>query len=145
MRGHEPMILVLDGQGGGVGRALTARLRERLPQVHIRAVGATSAATGAMLKAGADEGATGENAVVVNAPRADFIVGPVAILMPNALLGEITPAMAQAVGGSQGMKVVVPSNRCGIRIAGEEQPLRRYLDSCVDIIQEALKGEAAAQ
>src|SRR5699024_435299 len=113
--------------------------------VHIRAVGANSAATEAMLKAGADEGATGENAVVVNAPRADFIVGPVAILMPNALLGEITPAMAQAVGGSQGMKVVVPSNRCGIRIAGEEQPLRRYMDSCVDIIQEALKGEAAAQ
>ncbi len=137
------VILVVDGQGGGVGRALTARLREQLPQVHIRAVGANSAATEAMLKAGADEGATGENAVVFNAPRADFIVGPVAILMPNALLGEITPRMAEAVGSSEAMKVVVPSNRCGIRIAGEEQPLRRYLDSCVELIRRELEREEA--
>ena len=137
------VILVVDGQGGGVGRALTARLREQLPQVHIRAVGANSAATEAMLKAGADEGATGENAVVFNAPRADFIVGPVAILMPNALLGEITHRMAEAVGSSEAMKVVVPSNRCGIRIAGEEQPLRRYLDSCVELIRRELEREEA--
>ena len=137
------VILVVDGQGGGVGRALTARLREQLPQVHIRAVGANSAATEAMLKAGADEGATGENAVVFNAPRADFIVGPVAILMPNALLGEVTPRMAEAVGSSEAMKVVVPSNRCGIRIAGEEQPLRRYLDSCVELIRRELEREEA--
>ena len=137
------VILVVDGQGGGVGWALTARLREQLPQVHIRAVGANSAATEAMLKAGADEGATGENAVVFNAPRADFIVGPVAILMPNALLGEITPRMAEAVGSSEAMKVVVPSNRCGIRIAGEEQPLRRYLDSCVELIRRELEREEA--
>ena len=137
------MILVIDGQGGGVGRALTTRLREQLPQLHIRAVGANSTATEAMLKAGADEGATGENAVVVNAPKADFIAGPVAILMPNALLGEITPRMAEAVGGSEAVKVVVPSNRCGIRIAGEEQPLRRYLDSCVQIIREELEREDA--
>ena len=137
------VILVVDGQGGGVGRALTARLREQLPQVHIRAVGANSAATEAMLKAGADEGATGENAVVFNAPRADFIVGPVAILMPNALLREITPRMAEAVGSSEAMKVAVPSNRCGIRIAGEEQPLRRYLDSCVELIRRELEREEA--
>lgn len=137
------MVLIIDGQGGGVGRALTARLREQLPQLHIRAVGANCAATEAMLKAGADEGATGENAVVVNAAQADVIAGPVAILMPNALLGEITPRMAQAVGESRAVKVVVPSNRCGIRIAGEEQPLRRYLDSCVAIIRETLDGRGA--
>ena len=119
---RQPLILVLDGQGGGVGRALIARLVEQLPQARIRAVGTNAAATQAMLKAGAAEGATGENAVVVNAPLADVIAGPAAILLPNALLGEITPAMAQAVGASRGVKVVVPSNRCGLLIAGVELP-----------------------
>lgn len=142
---RQPLILVLDGQGGGVGRALIARLVEQLPQARIRAVGTNAAATQAMLKAGAAEGATGENAVVVNAPLADVIAGPAAILLPNALLGEITPAMAQAVGASRGVKVVVPSNRCGLLIAGEEQPLRHYLDSCVTLIRQALDGQGWAQ
>lgn len=141
MRDERPLVVVLDGQGGGLGRALVARLREQLPQIHVRALGTNTAATEAMLKAGAEDGATGENAIVVNAGRADFIVGSVAILMANGLLGEISPRMAEAVGASAAVKVLLPANRCGIRLAvGEEQPLRCYLDYCVDIIARELEG-----
>ena len=140
MRDERPLVVVLDGQGGGLGRALVARLKEQLPQLHVRALGTNTAATEAMLKAGAEDGATGENAIVFNAGRADFIVGSVAILMANGLLGEISPRMAEAVGASPAIKVLLPANRCGIRLAvGEEQPLRRYLDNCVDIIARELE------
>lgn len=139
MREERPLVVVVDGHGGGIGKALVARLKERLPQVHVRALGTNSAATEAMLKGGADDGATGENAVIFNVARADFVVGSVAILMANGLMGEISPRMAQAVGDSPAIKVLIPANRCGIRIAaGAEQPLRRYLDHCVEIISAEL-------
>ena len=83
MRDTRPLVVVVDGHGGGMGKALVARLRERLPQVHVRAVGTNSAATEAMLKGGAEDGATGENAVIFNVGKADFVVGSVAILMAN--------------------------------------------------------------
>lgn len=141
MRDTRPLVVVVDGHGGGMGKALVARLRERLPQVHVRAVGTNSAATEAMLKGGAEDGATGENAVIFNVGKADFVVGSVAILMANGLMGEISPRMAQAVGDSSAIKVLIPANRCGIRIAmGGEQPLRRYLDDCVDLIAAELQG-----
>ena len=117
MRDTRPLVVVVDGHGGGMGKALVARLRERLPQVHVRAVGTNSAATEAMLKGGAEDGATGENAVIFNVGKADFVVGSVAILMANGLMGEISPRMAQAVGDSSAIKVLIPANRCGIRIA----------------------------
>ncbi len=140
MRDQRPLVVVVDGHGGGMGKALVARLRERLPQVHVRALGTNSAATEAMLKAGAEDGATGENAVIFNVARADFVVGSVAILMAHGLMGEISPRMAQAVGESTAVKVLIPANRCGIRVAvGEEQSLRRYLDHCVDIISAELE------
>lgn len=140
MRDTRPLVVVVDGHGGGMGKALVARLRERLPQVHVRAVGTNSAATEAMLKGGAEDGATGENAVIFNVGKADFVVGSVAILMANGLMGEISPRMAQAVGDSPAIKVLIPANRCGIRIAmGGEQPLRRYLDDCVDLIAAELQ------
>ena len=141
MRDTRPLVVVVDGHGGGMGKALVARLRERLPQVHVRAVGTNSAATEAMLKGGAEDGATGENAVIFNVGKADFVVGSVAILIANGLMGEISPRMAQAVGDSSAIKVLIPANRCGIRIAmGGEQPLRRYLDDCVDLIAAELQG-----
>ena len=141
MADQRPLVVVVDGHGGGMGKALVARLRERLPQVHVRAVGTNSAATEAMLKGGAEDGATGENAVIFNVGKADFVVGSVAILMANGLMGEISPRMAQAVGESDAIKVLIPANRCGIRMAvGEELPLRRYLDSCVDLIAAELDG-----
>lgn len=139
MPDQRPLVVVVDGHGGGMGKALVGRIKERLPQVHVRALGTNSAATEAMLKGGADDGATGENAVIFNVARADFVAGSVAILMANGLMGEISPRMAQAVGDSPAIKVLIPANRCGIRIAtGEEQPLRRYLDHCVDIISAEL-------
>lgn len=142
MRDKEPMVLVVDGQGGGVGRSLVERLRERFPQLHIRAVGTNSTASAAMLKAGADEAATGENAVVFNAARAEVILGPVAILTANGLMGEVTPAMAEAVGSAAARKIVIPSNRCNISVAGvAEAPLRSYLDQCLDIVRAELDLE----
>ena len=93
-------ILVIDGQGGGLGRQLVAAVKKAVPQAVVTAIGTNSAATSAMLKAGADRAATGENAVVVGCRRADVILGPIGIVMADALLGEITPAMAQAVAQS---------------------------------------------
>ena len=93
-------ILVIDAQGGGVGKQLVAALKKALPQAEVAAVGTNSAATAAMLRAGADHAATGENAVKVGCRRADLIIGPVGIAIADSLWGEITPAMALAVGQS---------------------------------------------
>ena len=89
-------ILVIDGQGGGMGRGLVAEVKKHFPEATVRAVGTNSVATENMRKAGADISATGENAVVVGARRADYILGPIGIVIADALYGEITPAMAMA-------------------------------------------------
>ena len=91
-------ILVIDAQGGGIGKQVVAAIKQNMPEMEITAVGTNSAATTAMLKAGADHAATGENAVIVGCRRADVIVGPVGIVIADSLYGEITPAMALAVG-----------------------------------------------
>jgi len=111
-------IVVIDGQGGGVGRLLVSRLRERLPRAAITAVGANCSATNTMLKAGADSGATGENAVIVACRRADVIAGPVGIVIADALGGEVTPAMAVAVAQSPAKRVLLPFNHCDNIIVG---------------------------
>ncbi len=111
-------ILVIDAQGGGVGRQLVIGIKQALPDVQVTAVGTNSAATSAMLKAGADRGATGENAVVVNSRRADVIVGPVGIVIADALLGEVTPAMAKAVAQSSAKRVLLPFNQCDNILVG---------------------------
>ena len=99
-------ILVIDGQGGGLGRQLVAAVKKAVPQAVVTAIGTNSAATSAMMKAGADRAATGENAVVVGCRRADVILGPIGIVMADALLGEITPAMAQAVAQSDARRIL---------------------------------------
>ena len=111
-------IAVIDGQGGGIGRQLVTRLRERLPDANIIAVGANCSATNAMLKAGASSGATGENAVVVACRRADVIAGPVGLVIADALGGEVTPAMAVAVAQSHAKRVLLPFNFCDNIIIG---------------------------
>ncbi len=111
-------ILIIDGQGGNLGRQLTKRLKEAMPKVDITAVGTNSIATENMLKGGADRAATGENAVVVNARRAKVIAGPLGIVIADALLGEVTPAMATAVGSSDAVRVLIPMNRCDTLVAG---------------------------
>ena len=132
-------VAVIDGQGGGVGRALVERVRAEFPDIHIRALGTNVQATAAMMKAGANAGATGENAIVYNAGRVEIIMGPVAVLSANALLGEVTPAMAAAVGESDALKILLPSQRCRIRLAiGPLQPMQRYLDEAVRMLREEL-------
>ena len=111
-------ILIIDGQGGNLGRQLTKRLKEAMPKVDITAVGTNSIATENMLKGGADRAATGENAVVVNARRAKVIAGPLGIVIADALLGEVTPAMATAVGSSDAVRVLIPMSRCDTLVAG---------------------------
>ena len=108
-------VVIIDGQGGRMGAALASQLKAaNLPSCEIVAIGANSAATTAMLKAGADAGATGENPVVVNCADADLITGPMGIITANALLGEITPKMAAAVSESRAQKLLIPVNRCSV-------------------------------
>ena len=111
-------ILVIDGQGGNIGRALVREITEQLPDAELIAVGTNSIATASMLKAGARNAATGENAVLVACRRADVIAGPVGIVIADALLGEVTPAMAVAVGQSRAARVLIPVNRCDTLVAG---------------------------
>jgi hypothetical protein len=111
-------VMIIDGQGGKLGRQLCEGIKAALPQAEITAVGTNAAATATMMKGGADFGASGENAVVVGCRTADMIVGPIGIVIADALLGEITPAMAVAVGQSPAYKVLVPVNRCNNYIVG---------------------------
>lgn len=111
-------ILVIDAQGGGIGRQLVSAIKAELPQALVTAVGTNTLATSAMLKAGADLAATGENAVAVNSKKADVIVGPIGIVIADALLGEVTPAMARAVAQSPAKRILIPVNHCDNIVVG---------------------------
>ena len=113
-------LLIIDGQSGRLGAQIIEGLRKAgLTQPHsIVAVGTNSLATSGMINAGADQGATGENAVVVQCRTADVIVGPIGIALADAMLGEITPAMATAVGASSAARVLIPSDRCTTYVIG---------------------------
>lgn len=126
-------ILVIDSQGGGIGKQLVAAIKQNLPTAVITAVGTNGAATSAMLKAGADNAATGENAVVVGCRRADVIVGPIGIVIADSLFGEITPAMAVAVGQSAAKRILIPINHCDNIVAGiSELSVVKLVQSAVD-------------
>ena len=128
-------IVVIDGQGGKMGSALIERIKAALPEQTCIAVGTNSIATAAMLRAGADAGATGENPVIVNVRDADVVAGPIGILVANALYGEISPAMACAVAECSAVKLLLPVNRCNNIVIGvREQPLSEYLKEAVQRI-----------
>ena len=116
-------ILVIDGQGGGVGKSLIAALKREMPTQPLIALGTNTQATAAMLKAGADQGATGENAIRYQCKSADVIVG-----VTNSMLGEVSPAIAMAISLSEAQKVLVPLERCGLYVAGVGQ---QRLDSLI--------------
>ena len=121
------MILVIDGQGGNIGRQLIKMIQEALPNAEIRAVGTNSIATANMLKGGNVDAATGENTVIVGCRKADVIVGPVGIVIADALMGEVTPAMANAVGQSEAVRILIPLNKCDTLIAGVNNTSTSYL------------------
>lgn len=130
------VIVVIDGQGGRVGSLFIERWkRQGRAQAEIIAVGTNSAATSAMLKAGADKAATGENPVVVNARKADYIVGPIGIMAADALLGEVTAVMARAVAESNARKLLIPVNSCGFYVTGVgDHTLSELVDDAVGMI-----------
>ena len=134
-------ILIIDGQGGGLGRQLVQAIAAACPEAELIAVGTNSVAATAMLKAGAARAATGENAVIVNSRRADIIVGPLGIVIADALLGEITPAMAAAVGQSDAKRVLIPVNNCDNYIVGvPECPVGRLVQAAAAQVKALCHG-----
>lgn len=133
-------IAVIDGQGGGMGKYITERLRKELPDdIEILALGTNALAAAAMLKAGANEGASGENAVVFTSGQVDLIVGPIGIIMANSMLGEVTPRMAEAIASSSARKILLPVTRRNLEIAGyESEPLPHLVDNLIKKIKEKL-------
>ena len=135
-------VLVIDGQGGGLGRQLVAAIAAACPEAELTAVGTNSLAANAMLKAGAARAATGENAVVVNCRHADVIVGPIGIVIADALLGEITPAMAAAVCQSGAKRVLVPINHCENYVVGvPEQPVSQLVSAAAQKVKALCEGK----
>lgn len=136
-------VLVLDGQGGGIGAQLVRRLNPVLPTgCTLRCVGTNVLATNAMLKAGAAQGASGENAVIYNATHTDLILGPIGMILANGIMGEVSPAMAAAVSGADVPKILIPSSTCGIFIAGTTDcRLDEYLDRAVELALRELTAE----
>ena len=129
-------LLVIDGQSGRMGQVLIGRIRSAGLPCEIIAVGTNAIATSAMLKAGADAGATGENPVLVNCRSADVIAGPIGILAADSLLGEVTPAMAVAVGQSPAQKLLLPVNHCNNIVVGtQSMTLSRLMDEAVELLR----------
>ena len=125
-------IVVIDGQGGKIGSLLVRRLKAEPGQHEVYAIGSNSMATSAMMKAGADFGATGENALVVNCRNADIIVGPIGIVIADSFIGEITPTMAVVVGQSRAQKVLLPVNRCNHYVVGaHDLPISELIEEAI--------------
>ena len=130
-------IMVMDGQGGGVGRSLIEELRSKYPDAELIAVGTNATATSNMMKGGTNEGATGENAVVYNSARVDAILGPIGIVIANAMLGEITPRMAEAVAASDVPILLIPMSRCNAQVMGvENRKLADHIREAVERLGE---------
>ncbi len=129
-------VVVIDGQSGRMGQVFIERVKAAALPCRIVAVGTNAIATSAMLKAGADAGATGENPVLVNCRNADVIAGPIGILAADSLLGEVTPAMAVAVGQSPAKKLLLPVNHCNNVVVGtQSMPLSRLMDEAVELLR----------
>ena len=136
-------ILIVDGQGGGIGRQLVEALK-REGERDIACVGTNAIATSAMLRAGATRAATGENAAIVACREAEVIVGPIGIVVADALLGEVTPRMAAAVGQSLARKVLIPVNQCGNFVVGVPSgaTTAQLVAQAVEVILHPAEGDA---
>ena len=137
-------ISVIDGQGGGIGSLVVKRLRDEFgDSIEILALGTNATATSAMMKSRANKGATGENAIVLNVSRTDILIGPLSIVLPNAMLGELTHRMAEAIVLSNARKFLLPLNQEGVNVIGvDKEPLPHMIEKIVDIVRhEVGKGE----
>ena len=133
-------ILVIDAQGGGIGKQLVARITKEYPSETVISVGTNSIATAAMIKAGADQGATGENSVVVACKTADVIIGPIGIVITDAMLGEITATIAQAVAQAKSKRILIPFNMCDTLIAGiVDTSTGNLIDSAMQTLRSIIK------
>lgn len=130
-------IIVVDGQGGGIGSLIVKRLRDEFGDtIEILALGTNASATAAMMKSRANKGATGENAIIWNANRADIIIGPLSIVLPNAMLGELTPKIAEAIVASDAKKILLPLNQEGIEVIGiEKEPLPHMIEKIIEAVK----------
>ena len=134
-------IVVIDGQGGRLGKLLVEAVKDRIPQAEVLAVGTNGIATATMQKAGADYVATGENPVVRGVMDADVVLGPLGIVVAHSILGEVTPRIAEAVGGCRGKKILIPMNSCGVSVAGtKEMGLAGYVKLAADQAEAFLRG-----
>lgn len=132
-------IAVIDAQGGGIGKSIIEKLRKGFhEEIEIIALGTNSLATSFMLKAGANEGATGENAIIYNSAKVDIIMGAIGIIAANSMLGELTPLMAQAIAGSPARKILLPLNRCNIEVVGvnKSESMPVLIDKAVQSVRE---------
>ena len=136
-------IAVVDGQGGGIGSLIVKRLRDEFGDaLEIFALGTNATATSAMMKSRSNKGATGENAIVWNANRANIIIGPLSIVLPNAMFGELTPKMAEAIASSDAKKILLPLNQEGIDVIGvEKEPLPHMLEKIIETVRQEMGKE----
>ena len=136
-------IAVVDGQGGGIGSLIVKRLRDEFgDKIEIIALGTNAAATSAMMKSRANKGATGENAIVWNSNKVRMIIGSLSIVLPNAMLGELTPKMADAILSSEAKKTLLPLNQEGIDITGiEKEPLPHMIEKIIENVRQEIGKE----
>lgn len=129
-------IVVVDGQGGGIGKSIIETLKKEIEDIFIIAVGTNSAATNNMKKAGADAVATGENAIIYNSQNADIIVGPIGFVFANSMYGEVSPAMAAAISASSAKKYFIPVSKCSGQVLGvENKSIQEYIKELVAILK----------
>jgi hypothetical protein len=135
-------IAVIDGIGGGIGAQIVERIhRENVRELSILALGANAVATQRMVDAGADKGATGENAIRVSVGCADYILGPIGIVLPNAMMGEITPGIAEAVFGAKGKKLLLPLSQPHVTIVGLAQKnVNELISDAIASLKQAIMG-----
>lgn len=141
MERKKKSIAVIDGQGGGIGSAIIKRIREALAEeVEVIGLGTNAMATGAMLKSGANKGASGENAIVQTIKTVDMIVGTSGIVLANSMMGELTPKMAEAIASSVAMKFLLPLKMPEVEIIGApREPLPHLIEMLIKRIQEIVR------
>ena len=133
-------IGIIDGQGGGIGKVIVDKIRKELPEnIELLALGTNPLATMLMIKAGANEGASGENAIIYNCNKVDILIGSIGIIAANSMLGELTPKIAQAVAESPAKKILIPLNRCNIEVVGvKNEPLPHLIDHVITMLKEMI-------